>query len=128
VPAYIVDEDTGCWNWNRYKTGLGYGVTSVNRKPRAAHRVYWERENGPVPEGLELDHLCRNPSCVNPAHLEAVTRAVNLQRGLKAKLNPAKVKEIRSRQDDSIDSLASEFGVSKSTICKVRLGRTWRNI
>ena len=50
-----------------------------------AHRVYYERHVGPVPEGLELDHLCRNPGCVNPEHLEPVTHAENIRRGYQAK-------------------------------------------
>jgi hypothetical protein len=46
----------------------------------AAHRVYWERANGPVPDGLEIDHLCYTPACVNPAHMETVTHGENLRR------------------------------------------------
>jgi hypothetical protein len=45
------------------------------------HRWFYEQANGPIPDGLELDHLCRNPRCCNPAHLEAVTHAENMARG-----------------------------------------------
>lgn len=86
---YEVDEATGCWIWLHGKSGAGYGQLHVKHsRPRRmvyAHRVYYERHVGPVPDGLELDHLCRNPSCVNPEHLEPVTHAENIKRGWAAK-------------------------------------------
>lgn len=60
----------------------GYGVISIDGKTRYVHRVMYEIKNGPIPEGLDLDHLCRTPTCVNPAHLEPVTRSVNVARML----------------------------------------------
>jgi hypothetical protein len=60
----------------------GYGKINVGGYPRYAHRVVYEAIVGPIPDGLELDHLCRVPACVNPAHLEAVTHAVNIARGI----------------------------------------------
>lgn len=59
----------------------GYGQVNVDRTPRRTHRVTWEHVNGPVPEGLELDHLCRQRDCCEHTHLEAVTRLENIQRG-----------------------------------------------
>lgn len=76
----IVINDVGCWIWQFGKT-YGYGACYINRVRRLAHVVEWEKVNGPVPEGKELDHLCKNPSCCNPSHLEAVTHAVNIRRG-----------------------------------------------
>jgi len=72
-----------CWEWtgNTAVRG-GYGRFKVNGKMVYAGRWYYERVNGPVLQGLELDHLCRNTSCVNPAHLEPVTRKENARRGL----------------------------------------------
>ena len=78
---FVVDSDTGCWEWTAGK-GLGYGQFWVNGKLRNAHRVVYEYLVGPVPEGLELDHLCRNRGCCNPWHLEAVTHAENNLRGI----------------------------------------------
>ena len=71
----------GCWEWTAVRTRLGYGQFSVRRRMVYSHRFSYELRRGPVPAGLELDHLCRNPSCVNPDHLEAVTHRENALRG-----------------------------------------------
>lgn len=80
-PEYVIDAETGCWIWQRATSRSGYGNVCVDRTYFRAHRVYYERFKGPIPEGLEIDHLCRNRSCVNPEHLEAVTHRVNVHRG-----------------------------------------------
>jgi hypothetical protein len=76
-----VDKSGDCWQWTAAKCSRGYGAFGVDRKPRRAHRVAYELVVGPIPDGLELDHLCRNPSCVNPEHLEPVTHRENMRRG-----------------------------------------------
>jgi len=65
-----------CWRWQGLMRPDGYG----KHAGRQAHRVVYENLVGPIPEGLELDHLCRNKSCVNPDHLEPVTREENARR------------------------------------------------
>lgn len=78
---YVVDAETGCWNWTGYINRDGYGVGSLKRKSGAAHRLVFAFHKGPIPEGLTLDHLCRNRRCVNPDHLEPVSIRENLLRG-----------------------------------------------
>lgn len=70
-----------CIVWTGYVNEHGYGVTIVNQRHEYAHRFAFEMQYGPIPQGLVLDHICRNPICVNPAHLEAVTQKVNTYRG-----------------------------------------------
>lgn len=77
-----VDKTDTCWIWMAAKDTNGYGRFGIKgSKTVLAHVFAYTFVVGPVPEGLELDHLCRNPSCVNPAHLEAVTHRENVMRG-----------------------------------------------
>ena len=71
-----------CWEWVGAHTVLGYGVVRRDNKNKSAHRLSYEAFVGPIPLGLELDHLCRNTKCINPAHLEPVTHQVNVLRGV----------------------------------------------
>jgi hypothetical protein len=73
-------EPSGCWRWLRGLDGMGYGTLVVKRQTIRAHRASYEAFVGPIPDGLDLDHLCRNKACVNPAHLEPVTHSENLRR------------------------------------------------
>lgn len=78
---------SGCIEWTASTNGVGYGMFFVDwdggrNFKMLAHRWYYEYARGPIPEGLHLDHLCRNPICVNPDHLEAVTQRENTLRGI----------------------------------------------
>lgn len=91
----IINPATGCWEWSGSKTRQGYAA-AIRRDGRAVspHRAAWELWNGPIPDGLEIDHLCHTndascpggPSCphrccCNPAHLEPVVHVINVRRG-----------------------------------------------
>jgi hypothetical protein len=81
-----------CWLWTASGHRLGYGhfYSSSKGGDVQAHRWSYEALRGDIPEGLDLDHLCRNPACVNPDHLEPVTRMVNLQRGKRCRATHCK--------------------------------------
>jgi hypothetical protein len=92
------DENTWCWNWTACKSSLGYGQFVVKNKKLMAYRFSYELLKGHIPSGLELDHLCRNPKCVNPDHLEAVTHQENIKRGNSGKLQKSKTHCIRGHE------------------------------
>ena len=75
------NDPNGCWIWIGYINEGGYGRVTAWGKPRLAHRLVYQIEIGTIPEGLVLDHLCRNRKCVNPKHLEPVTSGENTRRG-----------------------------------------------
>lgn len=79
--AKVDKRDDGCWLWNAYKTPEGYGQFWNGGGHSLAHRWSYEHYVAPIPSGLVIDHLCRNPACVNPAHLECVTMGENTARG-----------------------------------------------
>jgi hypothetical protein len=75
-----IRKSKGCWNWQSYCDTKGYGLFSVRGRLRLAHRLAWTLINGKIAPKLVIDHLCRNPRCVNPSHLEPVTQRLNMQR------------------------------------------------
>jgi len=85
---YAADPISGCWLWTDAKSSTGYTHVYFQGKRRLSHRLIYEFLVGPIPQGLDLDHLCRVRHCVNPDHLEPVTRRENLRRGLRGVLLP----------------------------------------
>ena len=77
-----IDATGDCWEWTGYRNPSGYGCVGVGYIVVLVHRLVWETLVGPIPEDKNLDHLCRNPPCCNPDHLEPVTHTVNVQRGV----------------------------------------------
>lgn len=126
---YIVEDrgfDTPCWTWQKFKNPKGYGMHNRGGS-QLAHRWYYERDKGEVPHGMQVDHLCRNRDCVNPDHMEVVTPAVNARRGLKTKLTPEQVSEIRTLRNGGADveTLSQDFGISKCHIYKICSHDAW---
>jgi hypothetical protein len=78
----IVVTDAGCWEWQGGVQPNGYGRFSLSRPRRTLYPHRWSYEHyvGPIPKGLQIDHLCRNRRCANPEHLEAVSPSVNTRR------------------------------------------------
>lgn len=80
-----VEKTETCWIWRGHVSTSGYGGISVDgtwHTIKRVHRVVYELLVGPIPDGLQIDHLCRVRACVNPLHLEPVTPKVNVHRGL----------------------------------------------
>jgi hypothetical protein len=73
--------EDGCWNHLSKPTGAGYTFVQLGKRPHLAHRVLFRWLVGEIPEGLVIDHLCRNRWCINPSHMEPVTMQENILRG-----------------------------------------------
>jgi len=122
---YLVDEETGCWIWQRTTTAYGYGWIRVNGKGTNAHRAIYERLHGPVPPGLVVDHLCRNRICVNPDHLEVVTQTVNVRRGT-SWLTPEDVREIRALAGVlTHQQIADRYALVRSSVTHIIARHSW---
>lgn len=124
---FEVEKQTGCWLWQGSKISTGYGNLRVNGKYVLAHRYMYELVKGKIPNGLELDHLCRNHLCINPTHLETVTHAENCRRGVRAKLSHKIVEEIKElkRNHQSTAFIADYYNVDVHTINSVLNGKAW---
>lgn len=126
------EPNSGCWLWIAGLSSNGYGQFSIERTMRASHRVSYLSLVGSIPTGHEIDHLCRNRCCVNPNHLEAVTKAVNIQRG--EACPPVRRGELHHHShssDEEVEQarvlhlagwtgkeIAARFGVGRSTVSR----------
>ena len=81
VMARCAEQEGGCLVWEGARQGKGYGVVSYLGRQWLAHRLIFEAVKGAIPDGLHIDHLCRNRACCHPDHLEAVTPRENVMRG-----------------------------------------------
>lgn len=115
---YTIDTN-GCWVWQLCKLPLGYGVLTFQGKKWRAHRFYYEKYKGKIPEGLFLDHLCSNPSCVNPEHLEAVTNKENLHRGKGTKVSDLDIINIRKLGKDNIHLILSKYDIGRTHAVRI---------
>jgi hypothetical protein len=105
----------GCWIWQAKRGRDGYGRFSIQCRWHMAHRISHQLFKGPIPPGLDVDHLCRVRACVNPDHLEAVTRQVNLRR------NPyigAKVAQTHCKRDHEFTDANTYINAKGNRECR----------
>jgi len=100
----------GCWLWRGSKHPDGYGMFNIIDKPMLAHRISYEYWMGKIPDGLQIDHLCRNRSCCNPNHLEVITPKENINRGLPVKITWSLAEQAVS----SVTTVTSEVNFFRS--------------
>lgn len=114
-PLILFDENTDCWNWNGIiNKYTGYGFLKIKRKNIYAHRYMYEKTGLKIPQDKEIDHLCRNPRCVNPDHLEAVTHRENVLR------SPIALAAINSRKIIcKYGHFLEQYGSSKQRYCRI---------
>lgn len=118
-----VDASGVCWEWTASfdgkGAGRGYGQFNAgDRKTDRAHRWAYINLCGPIPDGLVLDHLCRNTACVNPDHLEPVTQMVNKRRGGSGVLNSAKTHCPQGHPYEGYNLLVGREGWRECRICR----------
>ena len=137
-----VDKSGGCWAWTAYTDMFGYGVVALGYTMARAHRISYEMEKGTIPEGLQVRHLCHNPSCVRPDHLEIGTQKDNMRDMIEAgrclrgeerpnaKLKSGQVRDIRRRHKEGVTQvyLAKEYGVTSPNISAIIRRQTWAHI
>ena len=116
----------GCWIFTGSKRQRGYGAICLNGKSVSAHRLAYELEKGPVPTGLEIDHLCRTHACVRVSHLEAVTHRVNARRGMAGAHYAAKTRCPKGHEYAGTNLYLYKDGRRACRLCmtyKVRYGK-----
>lgn len=121
APVYSQEDreySTPCWIWRGHiNRRTGYG----SRGKRLAHRLLYEAAKGPIPAGMDVDHLCRVRSCVNPDHLEPVTRGENIRRGRGTKLTDDAVRAIRRSRGPG-KPVADLYGITRQYVYQLRSG------
>lgn len=130
VADMVAMTDTGCLVWLGHTHANGYGRIRVgygaDRVMQPAHRAVYEMCVGPIPPGLDLDHLCRVRHCVNPDHLEPVTRGENVQRGFAARGYDETCGRGHPRTEKGIKSNCRACDREKKRAARLALGKTPR--
>lgn len=118
-----------CWQWQGGQCGstIAYGTYRRNGRQAPAHRVSYELFRGPIPDGLVIDHLCRNGLCVRLDHLEAVPQRTNVMRGNGlAAINARKIRCIHGHEFDDANTYWTPVGKRRCRACH-RAGERRRN-
>lgn len=121
-----VGHGSGCWIWEGGKTPTGYGIISVDGKYRPVHRVAYEMFRGPIPDGMVLDHLCRTPACCWPGHLDPVSHAVNIARGVAPAAVAHRNGTCLSGKHDMTDVYVTKGGRRQCRPCQLEKGAAYR--
>lgn len=112
-----VNKTEGCWQWTAAIDNTGYGVININKKKAYAHRIVFYLTSTIIPEGLVCDHLCRNRSCVNPTHIEFVTRGENVLRGIAPTANHAR--KTLCKRGHPYDRAYPKNSIKQARICSI---------
>lgn len=135
--SFVVEAKTGCWLWTRAKHRRGHGRLYWRGTMQAAHRLAYVAAHGAIPPKKWVWHRCNEPSCVNPKHLrlgsnkDLVAQRVlhRLRRG--ERCGTAKLTELQARairRDKRVQRvIATEYGVSRSLVSAIKVGRTWNH-
>lgn len=122
----VIDGNSGCWNYtgptNAGGYSEGYGMVSIRGRSYYTHRLSYMLEFGPIPDGLVIDHLCRNTLCCNPFHLEPVTHRENMLRGKKAKQTHC----IHGHPFDAANTWINSYGHRACKACRASRERARR--
>lgn len=124
-----LSHDGDCVLWTGATVHNGYGVAWTGIRLIPAHRFAYQLYVGPIPDGLHLDHLCKNRRCCNPKHLQAVTLTENNRRSSATKLTEWDAMRIREMvASGSKHKLVAEmFGIHKASVSAIVRGKTWNN-
>lgn len=117
----------GCWDWTGFVYPNGYGsFMDQNQRTTLAHRYSYEQFVGPIPDGLQIDHLCRNRRCVRPGHLEAVTGWENRRRGESPPaVNAGRVECANGHPFDNVNTYIRPNGNRGCRICRTDARRRY---
>jgi hypothetical protein len=116
VARVRLDPQSSCWAWSGHIDRFGYGKVGFRGGHWLAHRAVYTAVIGDIPDGLTLDHTCRNRSCVNPAHLEPVTRRENTLRGIGPAAQNAR--KTHCPHGHSYDEKNTRLGPDKKRYCR----------